>query len=239
MSKISKFAGSTSIGKKASGKANSTSASYLLIEQMKLNPMYKTVFTLPGKLPSVSGLAEGCFAFNGSADWKQLAEFGMDKMNQSLALAQGIGSASGVLSDEQAQQFNAKSTWLTECRWNGSAIPVFNVKLVLPSYSATDAGSPMNAVRNLMRCVFPTQKGALMLGAPLGYTITNGDKPLNTITVSKGNFFLAPDQVIKSVSCVFSQEVMEDGNPLYVEANIEFMPWRMPTYDEVMSYFIL
>jgi hypothetical protein len=44
---------------------------------------------------------------------------------------------------------------------------------------------------------------------------------------------------MKSVSCSVSQEMMDDGYPLYVEANIEFMPWRMPTYDDVMSYFIL
>jgi hypothetical protein len=231
-----------SIGRKPTGSGGNQA--YLFLDQMMQNPKYRTVIHLPSSVGGVStivGISEGPFGFQGKSDWKALADQGNGALataDQSLALLKAAGNASG-LTEADKGQLNIKSVWLTESRWNGSDSPVFNFKLILPSYNSSAGTSPMDYVKLLMKCVYPTQKTVGLLTAPLGYDISDGDTPINTITVTRGNFFRAPNQVMKSVSCSVSQEMMDDGYPLYVEANIEFMPWRMPTYDDVMSYFIL
>lgn len=216
----------------------------LFLTKMLSNPNYKTTITLPNNMGVVTGFCDGPFGFQGKADWKPLLDLDstVEAGNQIIAAAQATASTADVDS-AMLQQVNFKSVRATESRWAGSDSPVFNLKLILPSYDSSARRAPMDSVGLLMACVYPTYKSEVMMNAPLGYGIQAGatskeDVPINTVWVKRGKFFSAPHQVIRSVSCSFSQEVMEDGYPLYVEANIEFVPWRMPDYKTVMSYFI-
>ena len=218
----------------------------LFLQRMLSNPNYKTTINIPGK-GTVIGFCEGPFAFQGKADWKELVDLGAvsDQFNSAAAGFQALKSIQGgSVSDADLAQMNFKSVRASELRWNGSECPVFSLKLILPSYNSNATQSPIDSVKMLCSCVFPEYKdGGNFLVAPLGYGIRGGssqqyDRPSGgTISVRRGRYFYAPNQVMRSVSATFSQEVMEDGYPLYVEANLEFMPWRTPDWKEISSWF--
>ena len=216
----------------------------LFLTKMLSNPNYKTTITLPNNMGVVTGFCDGPFGFQGKADWKPLLDLDSytEQFNQIAAALQATASSADV-DPALLNQINFKSVRATESRWSGSDSPVFNLKFIMPSYDSSARRAPMDSMALLMACVYPSFKSEVSMQAPLGYGIQAGktsveDRPINTVWVKRGKFFSAPNQVMRSVSCSFSQEVMEDGYPLYIEANIEFVPWRMPDYKTVMSYFI-
>lgn len=236
-------------GRKPTGKGRSLIGDLFLTKMLK-NPNYKTTISLPGSTGVVSGFCEGPFAFQGAADWKPIADLGALEEAVSSAYAGGLALASlgnKNLSNEQLAQLSFKQIRGSEMRYAGSGNPVFQMKLILPSYDARAKQSPIDSVKLLMACVYPEYVDTKFAGAqqqaPLGYGIAGADNQMNdrpsggTVTISRGRFFRAPNMLIKSVSSTFSQECMEDGYPLYVEANIEFIHWRTPSYETAMSWF--
>lgn len=229
------------------GKGSSSSiVGQLFLSKMLSNPNYKTTITLPGNMGVVSGFCEGPFAFNGSADWKPIADLG--QVEDQFAAAYAVFSAFNRQAGNETStgQLSFKQIRGTEMRYGGSGCPTFQVKLILPSYNANAKQSPLDSVKLLMACVYPRYAGTSLAGdqleAPLGYDIKfnsnqQNDAPINTVTVERGRFFKAHNMLVKQVSTTFSQECMEDGYPLYIEANIEFQPWRTPDYKTAMSWF--
>ena len=220
----------------------------LFLTKMLKNPNYKTTITLPGGNGIVTGFCEGPFAFQGKADWKPIVDLGSLE-NDANSLFAILSAGKGLMGDENiSAQMSFKQVRGTELRWAGSGIPIFQMKLILPSYDSAAKQSPMDSVRLLMGCVYPsysdTEHAGAQLTAPLGYGFSfrmnqHNDAVNGTVTVSRGKFFKAPGMLIHSVSSSFSQECMEDGYPLYTEVNIEFGPWRMPSYEQVMKWFII
>lgn len=236
-----------SIGKYVNTDGNSSGRSIvgqLFLTKMLKNPHYRTTVTLPGTMGQVVGFCEGPFSFSGSADWKSLIDLGQieDQVSAAYALTSTItNQATG----NENSQLSFKQVRGTELRYSGSGTPTFQFKLILPSYDPNASLSPLQAVRLLYRCVFPeyttTESGLQVLKAPLGYGITSGttarqDVPFGTVTITRGKFFKAPNMLIRQVSTEFSQECMEDGKPLYINANIEAIPWRCTHYEEAMSW---
>lgn len=222
----------------------------LFLTKMLKNPNYRTLITLPGELGYVTGFCEGPFAFQGAADWKPIADIGGAEDTVAAAYAGGLAIASLAnknMNNDDLAQLSFKQIRGSEMRYAGSGCPIFQIKLILPSYDASAKQSPLDSVKLLMACVYPDYVDTKFAGAqqqaPLGYGIKGGDNQRNdtpsggTVTVSRGRFFKAPHMLVKSVSSSFSQECMEDGYPLYVEANIEFMPWRTPDYKTAMNWF--
>ncbi len=236
---ISKYTSGTS-----SSGVGSSMAGQLFLTKMLKNPNYKTTITLPGSMGQVVGFCEGPFSFSGTADWKPIVDLG--QLEDQLSSAYAITSTlSNQATGNKAAQLSFKQVRGTEMRYSGSGTPTFQFKLILPSYDPNASLKPIQAVRLLLRCVFPeytqTGSGLQMLQAPLGYGITSGttagqDTPFGTVTITRGKFFKAPNMLVKSVSTEFSQECMEDGKPLYVNANIEVIPWRCTHYSEAMSW---
>ena len=242
---ISKFAlkGRTPTG-------SSSLVGQLFLSKMLNNPNYATTISLPGTMGIVTGFCEGPFAFQGSADWKPIVDLGSIEDSFAAAYAGGAALASLMnreLTNDQLAQLSFKQIRGSEMRYAGSSCPIFQMKLILPSYDASARQTPMDSVRLLMACVFPSYVDTAFAGAqqqaPLGYGIQGAADQRNdvpsggTVTVTRGKFFKAPNMLIKSVSSTFSQECMEDGYPLYIEANIEFMPWRTPDYKTAMNWF--
>ena len=242
------------IGKYAAGSRRPTARRSLIgdlfLTKMLQNPNYKTTITLPGNSGVISGFCEGPFAFQGVSDWKPIADLGSVE-DTANALYAGSAVLNSVLnpnvSNEDLTQLSFKQIRGTEMRYAGSGNPVFQMKLILPSYDASARQSPLDSVRLLMACVYPayvdTKYAGSMQQAPLGYGIKGATNQANdvpsggTVTISRGKFFKAPNMLIKSVSSTFSQECMEDGYPLYIEANIEFIHWRTPSYEIAMKWF--
>lgn len=233
-------------GRTPTGRTSSYSAvGELFLTKMLKNPNYRTTITLPQNMGVVSGFCDGPFAFQGKAEWKPMADVSQAEDAAAALYAVGAGFA-GQATGQAHAQLSFKQVRATEMRYSGTPSPVFQIKLILPSYDANARRSPIDDVRLLMACVFPrytdTEAAGAQLEAPLGYTVTyagnqQNDAPVNTVTIRRGKFFRADGMLIQSVSSSFSQEVMEDGYPLYVEANIEFIPWRTPEYDTAMNWF--
>lgn len=228
---------------------NSSVVGELFLTKMLSNPNYKTVITLPNSMGVVTGFCEGPFAFQGKADWKPIADIG-GLEDQAAAIYAGkqvlAGLANKEMSDDQLAQLSFKQIRGSEMRYAGSGCPVFQMKLILPSYDANANQSPLDSVRLLMKCVYPSYVDTSWAGAqqqaPLGYGIRpadnqRNDAPTGTVSVQRGKFFEAHNMLVNSVSSTFSQECMEDGYPLYVECNIEFIPWRTPDYETAMNWF--
>lgn len=222
----------------------------LFMTKMLQNPNYSTRIVLPGSMGVVTGFCEGPFAFQGAADWKPIANIGDIEESLASAYAGGLTLASLAnkdLSNEDLAQLSFKQIRGSEMRYAGSGCPIFQLKLILPSYDANAKQSPVDSIKLLMMCVYPryvdTKHAGAQQQAPLGYGIRGADNQRNDapsggcVTVARGKFFYAPNMLVKSVSSSFSQECMEDGYPLYIEANIEFMPWRTPDYETAMSWF--
>ena len=238
-------------GRRPTGR-NSSVVGDLFLTKMLNNPNYRTIITLPNSMGVVTGFCEGPFAFQGKADWKPIADIGglEDQAAAIYAGKQALASlANKGMSSEQLAQLSFKQIRGSEMRYAGSGCPVFQMKLILPSYDASANQSPLDSVRLLMQCVYPKYVDTSWAGAqqqaPLGYGIQAADNQRNdtpsggTVSVQRGKFFEAHNMLINSVSSTFSQECMEDGYPLYVECNIEFIPWRTPDYETAMSWFKL
>lgn len=236
-------------GRTPTGKGSSAIGDLFLTKMLK-NPNYKTTITLPNSMGVVTGFCEGPFSFHGKADWKPIVDLGgaEDTAASIYAGAAAIGGLMNKdLSPDQLAQLSFKQIRGSEMRYAGSGCPVFQLKLILPSYDASAKQSPIDSVRLLMACVYPRYVDTAYAGAqqqaPLGYGIRGADNQRNdapsggTVTITRGRFFKAPNMLIQSVSSSFSQECMEDGYPLYIEANIEFIPWRTPDYETAMSWF--
>lgn len=219
----------------------------LFMTKMLSNPNYATSITLPNSKGIVTGFCEGPFAFQGKSDWKPIVDISSaeDAAAAFVSAGKALASTQGNLTNEQLAQLSFKQIRGTEMRYAGSGNPVFQMKLILPSYDANAKQSPLDSVRMLMACVYPEYVDTAVgkqQRAPLGYGIKGAedqaqDVPLGTVIIKRGKFFYAPQMLIQSVSTTFSQEVMTDGFPLYVEANIEFIHWRTPDYATVMSWF--
>jgi hypothetical protein len=234
---------------KASSALSSTQSviGQLFLSKLKSNPNYTTTFTLPGSMGIVTGFCEGGIAFQGTADWKPICDLGSIEDTAAAVQAAWAAFASQSNPDKSYSQTSFKQVRGTEMRYSGSNCPAFQLKLILPSYDSSAKQTPMEAVRLLMRSVYPEYGDVNMLGtqlqAPLGYGIRfsgqnqQADTPFNTVAVRKGKYFYMPHALIKSVSSTFSGEVMTDGMPLYTEVNIEFIPWRTPSYSEAMKWF--
>lgn len=222
----------------------------LFLTRMMNNPNYKTSIFLPNNLGVVTGYCEGPFAFQGKADWKPIANVGQyeEAVAALDAGRKALGTAMGAdMSQDDLTQLSFKQIRGSEMRYAGSGCPVFQIKLILPSYDAAARQSPMDSLKLLMMCVYPEYRQNSTIGrqqaAPLGYGIRGASDQANdapsggTVLVKRGRFFRAPNMLIQSVSSSFSQECMTDGYPLYIEANIEFIPWRTPDYATAMSWF--
>lgn len=230
--------------------ASKSTIGELFMTKMLSNPNYATRIVLPGNMGVVKGFCEGPFAFQGKADWKPIVDLSAaeDAAASAYAASAAIASVTNKnISSDQLAQLSFKQIRGSEMRYAGSACPVFQLKLILPSYDSRAKQSPVDSVKLLMACVFPKYVDTSLAGAqqqaPLGYGIQGADNQRNdrpsggTVTITRGKFFKATDMLIQSVSSTFSQECMEDGYPLYVEANIEFIPWRTPDYETAMSWF--
>lgn len=237
---ISKYTGSSS-----RSSSSSNPIGELFLTKMLSNPNYETKIILPGNKGVVKGFCEGPFSFSASADWKPIAD--VSQIEDQFAAGYAILSAFGAQANgnqNTVPQLSFKQVRGTELRYGGSNLPVFQIKLILPSYDPNANQSPTEATKLLMSCVLPTYEGTAVgdqLAAPLGYSVTfntnqRQDSAVGTCTVKRGKFFEASGVLIKQVSVSFSQECMTDGKPLYVEANLEFQPWRMMEYTELMNW---
>lgn len=214
----------------------------LFLDDLFNNSLYKGVITLPVNAgansgETVRGFVTGDFAFQAKANYKDLVSIDLSNATQATAILQTVFP--GVAGQGQIA---IKSTRATENYWAGSESPEFNFKLVLPNYRSNI--KPLNEVKKLMKCIYPVREGEMVLRAPNRYYIDAGqtekdDKPIGAVHVRLGKFFDASDQIITSVSPAFSEAKSVDGTPLYVSIDIQFRPWRLPDYNDIIKYFIL
>lgn len=243
--KISRF-----IETKTSSTTSYSKIGDLFITKMLSNPNYKTEIRFMSDQSVVTGFSEGPFALQAKANYKPVADFSsaeqaLSDVKAGVQMVWGAGNAAtgATVSPETLQQANFKCLRATELRWAGSDSPVFNLKLIIPSYDRGALRKPKDQVKRLLRCIYPTYENEWSMLAPENYKITPGatamqDIPVNTCTITRGKYFRAAHQLITSVSVTMSQEIMEDGQPLYFEANIDFVPWRTPDANDIIKYLV-
>jgi hypothetical protein len=215
------------------------SAGYFDIDEMKKNPLYKAVFTLPDGR-QIIGYTEGGFQFQTSAQYQDTASM--------PSFAEILNQVTGIVANNlQTSQFQAKSIRLSEARWTGCDSPSFTIQINNPVVRSTD--NPYEAMEGLLQCTTSTvsnlykdNTGSSLLAAPNGYYVKYGegqssDQPVNAVSIKLGNWFSARSMLVTSVQHTLSEARLYTGDPILYSATIGFQFWRMPTYQDILSWF--
>ena len=161
-------------------------------------------------------------------------------LGRNLLQTSGIGDAIGV------DGGNLKNVSLININqtieeWSASAKPIFSITLI---FVALRFGQDVRVpVAKLLQTTYPTTGSLGSLKGAFLKAPTGSDPSRNSFTtVEVGNWFRASRQIVKSLNFTFSQQVVKldpSGTktaPLFCIAQMEFSPFRMITYDEVLSY---
>lgn len=179
------------------------------------------------------GFITGEFSVGGNNEFKSLFEFSAQAALQDLT--QTIGALTGI---DSLAKFRVQTVEQTVQSWVSSGIPSFTVPMI---FVALKPGDDVRApIRNLSTTVYPTFSGddGGTIRPPLDYSIDFGSKADGTIAVQIGNWFRAPQQIMKSINFTLSKEITEDGFPLFAQGQIEFQPFRMISTEIFQSYLI-
>lgn len=232
------------------------------IDRILANPNARVIIALPrasvsiaearpGKIKSSSNAVVGYvtsqLSFGGAADYNNPLDSGKQQaLDQTLTKLQtGFGKASELLGFEKGfiPNISLKTVANSLSVWSSSSKPVFNIQMLIIATKPTD--NVLNDVKKLLATVYPTFSGdglKAVINPPLGYTAAAAGASrgqANTLTIQVGKWFRAPFQIMKSVEHTFSQEVIENGSPLYATVSFSFEPTTAISAQEAQEYISL
>ena len=207
-----------------------------MIELLKYknNPRGRVVIILADGT-AISGFLTSEFSVEGKANYGSPADMSsQDSMNQMLGKGQMLmnTAASWFGSSGTGGQIQLKSLSQTIASWQGTEKPSFSVSMMIPALKKGD--NILNSTVKLLQAIYPT--GTDLLRAPNGYAPSRSSaKGVSSIKI--GSWFNAQNQIIESVSEVFSMQEVENGSPLYSNVVVGFSPWRSLNADDIAGYF--
>jgi len=148
-------------------------------------------------------------------------------------------TAINTVTQRELAQVHLKSFFQTVALWQGSERPSFSVTLYFVAETQDD--NVLKPLSQLQRATVPGEASKLMK-APLGYAPTlspnvKASSVKGTVALRIGQWFEAYGLLITSVSATVSGTVMPNGLPLWSRATVQFMPYRMPDYKMLRSWF--
>lgn len=113
-----------------------------------------------------------------------------------------------------------------------------NVGFDLNFFSAPLNYAPPNATANFFNnptgmITTKNQKSSAKTGVQMKSASARG-----TITLEVGSWFRARGLICKSLDFIISKEIVADGTPLYVKANLQVEPYRMWALSDFLNCFI-
>lgn len=176
----------------------------------------------PSKKTCTGGFIKSSLVVSGSADYADKFSLGgeiLDAAGKAQAITGMGGSQVGTKTYEQ-----------TKAQFQGTNIPTFSIPIVLiatqPSHDVRKEG-----VR-ILYSVFPT--GDDIVSAPFNW---QGKDTTDTCGLYIGTWFKIPTGLlITSVDVTYSQEVIENGTPLYAEVTVAMRYWMQPKADELAKW---
>lgn len=128
----------------------------------------------------------------------------------------------------------AKSVAQTVSLWENSERPSLPVSIVLVNYDGTDVGK---LAHSLFAESMPRRSGSF-LHAPHGYK--SGSKGLSasgTFTLLIGTYYHVSNLILNDVSIEYSQQLADNGKPLWVNINATFTPYKGVDKAEVLTWY--
>jgi hypothetical protein len=139
----------------------------------------------------------------------------------------------------QANVVNARQTVQI---WTNTDDTSFSVSMLF--LAIREGEDVVEEIMKLLRYVYPQwSANGKEIKAPNEYTVTSakgsrfGVTAKGTVSISVGQMFFAPQQIITSVSYEFSQRVLPNGRPMWATAQVTFRPFRVVDYKDVKGYF--
>jgi len=209
-----------------------------------------------GKSESVEGFAINEFAIGGSSQYdagglvSSLQEIASNILNSATTLMNT--AFPDMFGGTGLSQRVVKNINQTKARWSGTDKPTFNVSFMLIGTDETSGYKVISDSKKMLKTVYPSDAGLLTIRAPLGYatelkTLDKNYVAKGTVLVTIGQWFMAPNQIIKSVNINYSKEQIRVSRgateaddvfvPLYARVDVQFEPYKLPTIDEIYDYF--
>lgn len=205
------------------------------LSNLYLNNPNARVAIVNGDSIRVRGLLTDEFSISGQNDYESIFELTNQDSLQKFALqiASLTDRATNYIGMKTSlmENIRLKSAEQTEMIWMRSQIPVFSVSLMVLNLNKNNPrlGDVREQVKSLYAAVFPSITADLkVMNPPLG--------DQGSVTITIGQWFQAPLQIIRQVNFTFSKEVVDDGSPLYARGTVEFSPSKMPGSNEVIDY---
>ena len=240
---------------------NNNLSCLLDIDRIKANPLYQCTITggmnygnsnVPSSIVGIYD-SDSPFSIDGSSEWE-------DTFDQPSVLG-SANSVTGFASNMSGKtQFSLKALSLTEKRWSGTTSPKFSTRINI--YVVRKSDKPWYTIMFALQSVLGTFKdyrggnsqiqsteSSWAIYSPNNYRVNyrsnskGQDTPEGTYSISFGSgqycWFRMNNIIIDDVRCSINNKKYEDGNPVSVTLDISFEFWRMPLYEDVISWFPL
>lgn len=197
----------------------------------------------------IKGYLNSSVRLGGSNNYNAPFENDLDYANQLATKAQQV-SKNLIGQKANVPDFIIKSAQQTVLSWVGSDRFSFSISLLFISYKRND-NNVLTPLRALLSAVNPFSTGSASLSnltnlnittiAPRRYTsFTVKGEPvgIGTSSVNIGKWFKANKLIVKSMDFDVSKETLDDGNPLYGTATVNFESFKMLSELEVLSFIV-
>jgi len=155
-------------------------------------------------------------------------------------------TALNMITGSEMSQRVLKTFWTSALVWAGSQKPVFPIEILLITTSTRQKPTITDQYKVLLRGTLPNSESDKGLQvAPYNFTYTSKKGELTPVPdpktcwgLSIGRWLRIHQLVLRSVSGTISKTRVRGGQPLYIRAQLGFEFYRMPTANEVISWFV-